>query len=195
MSDTINTEQASGGAVSSATNTTTKAALLQRAKEAVEAGEQNLHDAAEALGLADDDHSATQREMAKAIGKSVGWVNRLLKWRRSGYTEHSPFGPTTKKARVQHAKQRARASEAPKTREPKPAAASADDDDAAASAERRKAKYAKEEADTAPPTVTSPLGGFKAAVDHWFPKMDYNEKREAINYVIAQGGIQVSCAT
>ena len=133
--------------------------------------------------------------MAEAIGKSASWVNKLLKWRRSGYKDHSPFGATTKRGRVEHAQQRVTASEAPKTREPKPAAASADDDDAAASAERRKAKYAKEEAETAPPTVTSPLGGFKAAVDRWFPKMDDNEKREAISYVIAHGGIQVSCAT
>jgi hypothetical protein len=135
MSDTINTEQASGGAVSSATNSTTKAALLQRAKEAV-------------------------------------------KWRRSGYTEHSPFGPTTKKARVQHAKQRARASAA---RESK-VTAGTDADDAQASAERRKAEYAEKEAETLPSTPTSPLEEFKAAVDHWFPKMDCDAKREAVSY-------------
>jgi hypothetical protein len=76
-------------------NTTTKAELLKRAKAAIEAGEQSLEEAAEALGLAEEDHSATQREMAEAVGMSASWVNKLLKWRRSGYKDHSPFGPTT----------------------------------------------------------------------------------------------------
>ena len=76
---------------SRAANTTTKAELLERAKAAVEAGEQSLHDAAEALGLAEEDRSATQREMAEAVGKSASWVNKLLKWRRSGYKDHSPL--------------------------------------------------------------------------------------------------------
>jgi prophage regulatory protein len=73
-------------------NTTTKAGLLHRAKAAIDAGESSLRDAAEALALAQDDFSATQREIAEAVGRSLGWVNRLLKWRRSGYKDHSPFG-------------------------------------------------------------------------------------------------------
>jgi hypothetical protein len=79
------TYTAEPAAAPTASNTTTKAELLKRAKAAIEAGEQSLHDAAEALGLAEEDHSATQREMAEAVGKSASWVNKLLKWRRSGY--------------------------------------------------------------------------------------------------------------
>src|SRR5260370_806830 len=71
-------------APSIAVNTTTKAELLSRAKAAIESGEQSMHDAAEALGLAQEDHSASQREMAEAIGKSASWVNKLLtcRWLR-----------------------------------------------------------------------------------------------------------------
>jgi hypothetical protein len=93
---------------------TTKAQLLNRAKTLIEAGErslrkglQSLHDAAEALAIAKEEHGASQREMAKFVGKSLGWVNALLQWRLGGYKETSPFGPTTKKGRVQHAEQRA----------------------------------------------------------------------------------------
>jgi hypothetical protein len=111
MFDTADNGEASVYAAESAAplgtaNTTTKAELLKRAKAAIEAGEQSLQEAAEALGLAEEDHSATQREMAEAIGMSASWVNRLLKWRRSGYKDHSPFGPTTKRGRVEHAQQR-----------------------------------------------------------------------------------------
>src|SRR5262245_10587931 len=74
-----------------ATNTTTKADLLTRARDAVDAGSRSLHEAAEALDLAKDDHSASQREMAEAVGRSPAWVNALLKWRLSGYTDASPF--------------------------------------------------------------------------------------------------------
>jgi hypothetical protein len=95
---------------STATNKTTKAELLGRAKLAIEAGEKSLHEAAELIGLAQEEHKATQREIAAAVGMSPAWVNRLLKWRRSGYKEYSPFGPTTKAGRVAHAQQRAKAS-------------------------------------------------------------------------------------
>ncbi len=194
MLDTIHTVEASThatgiAAASCAANATTKAELLERAKAAVERGEQSLHDAAEALGLAEEDHSATQREMAEAVGKSASWVNKLLKWRRSGYKDHSPFGPTTKRGRVEHAQQGAMASEPGKMREPK-ITASADDDDAAASGERRKAKYANEEDEAPSSAHTSPLDGFKAAVDHWFPMMDCRAKREAIDYAVVQSKIQ-----
>jgi hypothetical protein len=38
---------------------------------------------------------ATQRQSADAIGKSAGWVNRLLKWRDGGCKD-TPFGPQSK---------------------------------------------------------------------------------------------------
>jgi transcriptional regulator with XRE-family HTH domain len=84
----------------------TKADFLDAARSAVEQGHRYLRDAAEALGEARERHDATQREMAEAVGMSVGWINRLLKWRRLGYQDASPFGPTTKQGRVQHAERR-----------------------------------------------------------------------------------------
>ena len=112
MSNTIHaatTDTATSTAPSKA-NTITKDELLSRAKAAIDAGDQSLHVAAEALALAQDDFNATQREIASAVGKSPAWVNALLKWQRSGYRDDSPFGPKTKAARVQHAEQQAKAS-------------------------------------------------------------------------------------
>jgi hypothetical protein len=101
---TVYTETA---AATNTANTITKPELLSRAKAAVEAGEQSFHDAAEALGVAQELHGATQAEMVRAIGRSEAWVSLLLRWRRSGYTGNSPFGPTTKADRLKHAKDRA----------------------------------------------------------------------------------------
>ena len=170
-------------------NSTTKADLLSRAKAALDAGENSLREAAEALALAQQDFDATQREIAKAVGRSAGWVNRLLKWQRSGYQERSPFGPTTKADRVSHAKRRIKAS-----RPREVGAESKVDDDPNASADRRKAENAKLDAEfeTATSTAKSPLAEFKAAVDHWFHKMDDAARGEAVAYAIAQSGVQVS---
>jgi Homeodomain-like domain len=87
------------GAAFAVGNTTTKADL-SRAKDAIEAGDQSLHDAAEALALAQEDFKASQREIAEAVGKSPAWVNRLLRWRREGCVG-SPFGPGSKAGREQ----------------------------------------------------------------------------------------------
>jgi hypothetical protein len=86
------------GAAFAEGNTTTKADLFSRAKNAIEAGEQSLHEAAEALALAQDDFRASQREIADFAGKSVAWVNRLLQWRRQGFVD-TPFGPGSKAGR------------------------------------------------------------------------------------------------
>ena len=43
--------------------------------------------------------------------------------------------------------------------------------------------------------MTGPLAGFKSAVNYWFPRMDCNAKREAVNYAIAQSKVEVSCPT
>jgi hypothetical protein len=80
----------------------TKTEVLCRAKAVFEAGG-SLRDVSEWLAFAQDNLHATQREIAEAIGKSASWVNRLLKWRRSGCKECSPFGPTTRAGRVAHA--------------------------------------------------------------------------------------------
>jgi len=215
--DTIQTPDAStcsAATTPSAANTTTKGELLERARAAIEAGEQSLHDAAEALALAQEDFGATQREIATAVGRSASWVNRLLKWRQSGYKDNSPFGPTTTAGRVSHAKQRTKASKARKARIER----SVDDDSPDTSAERRKAEYAEQEAKTAhyieaaaagfsqpeaepvcaETNPASSSGGnralveFKYAVDHWLPMMTYEAKCEAVNYAIKKSGVPVS---
>jgi hypothetical protein len=93
-------------------NEATKEELFERAKAAVEAGQQSMREAAEALNTAQELHKVTQAEMARAVGKSEAWVSYLLRWRRSGYREESPFGPTTKMARLQHAEHRSATSQA-----------------------------------------------------------------------------------
>jgi hypothetical protein len=83
-----------------------KEELFSLARKALRATHGSLREVAEALDLARGKHGATQREMAEAVGMSAAWVNKLLKWRASGYDGNSPFGPTTAQDRVEHAKQR-----------------------------------------------------------------------------------------
>lgn len=136
-------------AQSAAVNSPSEEELLSRAKSAVEAGEQSMHDAAEALGIAQELHGTTQADMARAIGKSEAWVSLLLRWRRSGYKGESPFGPTTKDGRLKHAKDRV-TSGASKPRKPRKASTEpqTNADDPQVSADKRKAENARLEADT-----------------------------------------------
>ena len=68
--------------------------LINRAKQKIEMGETSrstsFRAAAEDIARACD-QGATQREIAQGVGKSPAWVNRLLKWRDSGYVG-APFG-------------------------------------------------------------------------------------------------------
>ena len=82
---------------------TTKAEVLSRAKAAIEAGE-NPRNTAERLACACEDFHASQREIGRAVGLCASRVSRLLKWRRSGYEQSSPFGPTTRAGRAAHRK-------------------------------------------------------------------------------------------
>jgi hypothetical protein len=82
---------------------TTKAEVLSRAKAAREAGE-SLRVIAEMLASAQEVFHATQQEIGEAIGRSASWVNRLLKWRQSGYNQPSPHGPTTRAGRASRRK-------------------------------------------------------------------------------------------
>jgi hypothetical protein len=118
------TYTAEPAAAPTASNTTTIAELLKRAKAAIEAGEQSLQEAAEALGVAQELHGTSQAEMARAIGKSEAWVSYLLRWRRSGYKDESPFGPRNKAGRLKHAEDRAASgkSRPPKSGNPNPTA-------------------------------------------------------------------------
>ena len=83
----------------------TKTEVLSRAKAAIEAGE-SPRDTSARVTFAREHFHASQREIGRAVGRSGSWVNRLLKWRRSGYKQSSPFGPTTRSSRAacrQHA--------------------------------------------------------------------------------------------
>ena len=62
----------------------TIAKLHDKARRAIAAGEGSFRQAAEYLAEARK-QGATQRQSAKAIGKSPSWVNQLLAWRKSGY--------------------------------------------------------------------------------------------------------------
>lgn len=53
--------------------------------------------------------NASQRKIAKDIGKSPAWVNQLLRWRKDGYHD-SPFGPQSSAARLRR-KERSGATE------------------------------------------------------------------------------------
>lgn len=65
--------------------------LLERAKRTIDSAIISLRPAAEDIAAARD-LGATQREIAAAVGMSLGWVNALLKWRRNGYQDSTPFG-------------------------------------------------------------------------------------------------------
>ena len=64
--------------------TLTTEELLSRAKRNIDSCERPLREAAEDIAKARE-QGATQRDIALAVGKSPAWVNRLLKWRLSGY--------------------------------------------------------------------------------------------------------------
>ncbi len=83
----------------------TIAKLHDKARRAIAAGEGSFRQAAEYLAEARK-QGATQRQSAKAIGKSPSWVNTLLKWRAAGFKD-TPFGPQSKakRAAVQAPKQ------------------------------------------------------------------------------------------
>jgi alpha-beta hydrolase superfamily lysophospholipase len=72
--------------------------LHHKARRAVESGENSFRQAAEYLAEAQK-LGATQRQSAKAIGKSPAWVNVLLKWKAACY-RGTPFGPQSKAKRT-----------------------------------------------------------------------------------------------
>jgi hypothetical protein len=158
-------------------NKTTKADLFSRAKDAIEAGDQSLHDAAEALALAQEDFKASQREIADAVGKSVAWVNRILQWRKQSFVG-TPFGPGSRARR-----ERQKTVQAPEQR----ASGKIDADNAEASTKKGKTECAMREAGRKPQAQKA-LDEFKHAVDVRFPLMDDDTKREAIEYAIARRG-------
>jgi len=164
-------------------NTTTKADLFSRAKDAIEAGDQSLREAADALALAQEDFNATQREIAEAVGKSAAWVNRLLRWRREG-CPGSPFGPGSKAGR-----ERRKCVQSTEQRAPR----KVDTDSPETSTEKGKTENAGQGADPKSQKQRA-LVEFKYAVDHWLPQMDDDTTREAVEYAIAKSKARASCA-
>ena len=115
--------------------------LLERAKRAVASGEGHLRAAAEDIAAAQE-QGATQRQIAEAVGKSAAWVNRLLKWRQSGYQDGTAFGPQAKASR-----QRAQRVQSPERKRP-----ATTSEQAQATAARARAEQAKAEAQRLRPT-------------------------------------------
>ena len=76
--------------------------------------------------------------LPRGVGKSAAWVNRLLKWRETGYQDGTPFGPQAKASR-----QRAQDVQATKHGQQKPETTS---EQAQADAEPARAEAAKAEA-------------------------------------------------
>jgi hypothetical protein len=88
------TSAALGDSTSQATdNDLTTEELIARAKQHIGVGETSrnasFRAAAYDMALAHA-QGAKQRDIAKGVGKSVAWVNRLLKWQETGYVG-APF--------------------------------------------------------------------------------------------------------
>jgi hypothetical protein len=115
--------------------------LLDKAKRAIASGEASLHEAAEYIAKAEK-QGATQRQIAEAVGKSAAWVNGLLRWRRDGYKD-SPFGPQSKRARVQATKQKKKSRPATTEEQARAQTAKAEAQKAKAEAEKARAEARK----------------------------------------------------
>lgn len=73
-------------------------ALLLNARRSIERGELSIKQGIEQMAEAEQ-LGASNRAIGKAVGKSASWVNRMLKWRKGGYRDQTPFGPQSKEAR------------------------------------------------------------------------------------------------
>lgn len=58
--------------------------LLDKAKDAIEAGESSLRKAAELIAKAQQ-AGATQKQISERVGKSRAWVTFVMAWRKGGY--------------------------------------------------------------------------------------------------------------
>ena len=189
-------------------NSPTKDDLLRRAKNAIDAGEQfqcdaeqSFRDAAEALADAQELHCVFQAEMARAVGKSEAWVSYLLQWRRSGYKGSSPFGPTTKAGRLQHAEDRAATGVSKPRKRKVNTQHVADATDAKARVDDRQIADAGQEPepqaeDCSAPQSSSPRnpspeeakGNLRYAIDQWWKYMDDAGKAEITTYFMKRRG-------
>jgi transposase len=82
----------------SATSVKSANEAITRAQQAINASDRNLQLAAEYLQFAVDE-GVSQREIAERVGRSVGWVNTLLQWRRDGFKTEYPFAEASRSSR------------------------------------------------------------------------------------------------
>lgn len=115
---------------------------LVKARNAIVRGDEYMKDAAEHIAAAIK-LGCSQREAAAKVDKSAAWVNRLLKWRTSGYTE-TAFGPENKAKRT-----RERVQSAEQKKEKSEARARADQAKAEAATAKARARQAKADASAA----------------------------------------------
>jgi len=87
--------------MSKATVARTADEAIASAAEVIKTSDRTLRLAADYLAFAEE-KGATQRKMAEGIGKSAAWVNRLLQWRRDGYSENTPFGAQSRERDERH---------------------------------------------------------------------------------------------
>jgi chemotaxis protein histidine kinase CheA len=118
--------------------------LHDKARRAIESGEEKFRDVAEYLAEAQK-LGASQRQSAQAIGMSPAWVNALLKWRRSGYRDRCPFPRSNR--RVQPAERRMASPRPASSEQAQAQAARADAERAKAEAQKAKAEASKAQAE------------------------------------------------
>lgn len=125
----------------------TIASLLDKAKDAIAAGDTGYRKAAELIAQAQES-GATQRQVADGVGRSQSWISRLLQWRKDDYSGGAFDRSHKTRMRPAH-NPKSRTSPASKPKA-KPAStgerARADHARAQADAERARAQTAKAEA-------------------------------------------------
>jgi hypothetical protein len=135
-------------------STVTVANHLEQAKECISRGERSMRQAAEHIAEAKRlDNKLTQHAIAARIGKSVAWVNVLIRWKAEGYKSETPFGPQSKasrkKAAAFQATKKPPEKVTPERLLPEKARAEGDTAKASAAEARAKAAEAKHKADQA----------------------------------------------
>ncbi len=70
--------------------------LLDAIREAASTSERTI---AEAIAELTETHKLSQRDIAQRLGRSVGYVNAFVRWKRNGYVE-SPFTAGNRKAKA-----------------------------------------------------------------------------------------------
>ena len=193
-------------------NRTTKGELFARAKASIESGDQSYRsaaeyyrNAAEALAISEEQHAATQREMAEAVGRSLGWVNALLQWHKAGYRDETVFGPGSKAARerrkpVQAAERGGRKAKASKAEAvtasvgTNPAAAenASGQGGSANGSERRKTSPQIEILTSQKPSPEEAKSNLLHAISKWWPHMDDAGRAEVIALIFKQKGLRVA---